>query len=121
LQRPRTSRAASRPNKGWFPGLGEVAYDRQHARFLNGGQRPSWLERSYAEETAREIDYAVRKLVARAAERAAAVLETHRHLLERGARVLLEKETLSVAELQEFVSAPAPKIAVVEDETPAAA
>ena len=33
------------------------------------------------------------------------VLQTHRDLLERGARALLEKETLSMAELQELVSA----------------
>jgi hypothetical protein len=36
--------------------LGEVAYDRQHSQFLQGAQSPGWLERRYAEETAREID-----------------------------------------------------------------
>jgi cell division protease FtsH len=101
-------------------GLGEVAYDRQQGQFLIGGQRPSWLERNYAEETAREIDCAVRALVARAAERGTCVLEAHRGLLERGARALLEKETLSMVELQELVS-DAGKVAVLPGAAAAAA
>jgi cell division protease FtsH len=106
---------------GMVPTLGEVAYDRQNAQFLNGRSRPSWLERCYAEETAREIDCAVRHLVERAAERAERVLKSRRDLLERGARALIERETLSVDELQELVSASSLKIAVVENKTPAAA
>jgi cell division protease FtsH len=106
---------------GMVPTLGEVAYDRQNAQFLNGRSRPSWLERCYAEETAREIDCAVRHLVERAAERAERVLKSRRDLLERGARALIERETLSVDELQELVSASSLKIAVFENKTPAAA
>jgi cell division protease FtsH len=107
---------------GMVPSLGEVAYDRQQGLFLNGGSRPSWLDRNYAEETAREIDCAVRLLVARAAERAESVLKSRRDALERGAKVLLERETLSAAELQELVFGSMPKVVtVVENEASAAA
>jgi cell division protease FtsH len=73
--------------------LGEVAYDRQHSQFLQGAQPTGWLERSYSEETAREIDCAVRETVARAMKRATSTLEGNRGLLEQGAKALLAKET----------------------------
>ena len=93
---------------GMVSSLGDVSYDRQPAQFLqgSGAQAPTWLERSYSEETAREIDCAVRDIVARAGSCAAEVLESHRDLLERGAKALLDKETLSVTELQALVSVP---------------
>jgi cell division protease FtsH len=94
---------------GMVPALGDVAYDRPSSQFLQGAQSPTWIERSYAEETAREIDCAVRDIIARAAERAASLLETHRDLLDRGAAALLEKETLTVADLQALLATPAEK------------
>jgi len=84
--------------------LGEVAYDRQHSQFLQGAPPTGWLERSYSEETAREIDCAVRETVARAMKRATSALEGRRDLLEQGAKALLAKETLSVTDLQDLVS-----------------
>jgi cell division protease FtsH len=98
---------------GMVPSLGDVAYDRHPSQFLQGSQAPSWFERNYAEETAREIDCAVRDIVARAGKRAAEVLQARRDLLDRGARALLEKETLSVGELQELIAPPTPKLALV--------
>ncbi|HTT80134.1 MAG TPA: ATP-dependent zinc metalloprotease FtsH [Stellaceae bacterium] len=101
---------------GMVPSLGDVAYDRHPSQFLQGAAAPTWLERSYAEETAREIDCAVRDVVARAGRRAAEVLETRRDLLDRGAKALLGKETLTVSELQELVSQPPPaKLALIAD------
>jgi ATP-dependent Zn protease len=82
------------------PSLGDVAYDHNRSLFLQGGQPSGWFERNYSEETAREIDCAVREIVARAAQRATKELGCRRELLERGAKELLEKETLSAAELQ---------------------
>jgi len=96
---------------GMVPSLGEVAYDRQRMQLLEGGAQPTtWLERSYAEATAREIDCAVRKLVSRASERAAALLGANRDLLERGARLLLERETLSAADLHDLLDAAEPRL-----------
>ncbi len=94
---------------GMVPSLGDVAYDRHPSQFLSGAPAPTWLERSYAEETAREIDCAVRDIVARAGKRAAGLLEARRDLLDRGAKALLDRETLSVTELQELIAPPPPK------------
>jgi len=55
--------------------------------------------RRYSETTAREIDCAVRTLVHDAFEQASAVLSKHRGVLESSAKELLEKETLSAADL----------------------
>jgi len=89
---------------GMVPSLGDVAYDRQRSLMLQGAQQASWFDRGYAEETAREIDCAVRDMVQRAADRALAELEQRRDILERGARQLLAKETLSAADLQELLT-----------------
>jgi cell division protease FtsH len=90
---------------GMVPTLGDVAYDRIQQQFLQGAQQfGGWLERSYAEQTAREIDCAVREMVAGAADRAYAELEKRRDVLERGAKLLLEKETLSAADLEKLLN-----------------
>jgi len=58
--------------------------------------------REYSEETAREIDCAVRGLVDTAFERARGVLERNRPVLLEGALRLLKTETLGQAELAEL-------------------
>ena len=69
-------------------------------------ERPTFLptpvlgtERRYSEETAREIDRAVSDLARTAFERATRILADNRQVLEEGARQLLQKETLSEAEI----------------------
>ena len=52
-------------------------------------------ERKYSEDTAREIDRAVREIVKAAFEHAVSILTKHRKTLEDAARQLLQKETLS--------------------------
>lgn len=90
---------------GMVPSLGDVAYDRIHQQFLQGAPQPGgWLERSYAEQTAREIDCAVREMVSQAADRAFAELEKRRDVLERGAKLLLEKERLAGADLARLLN-----------------
>ena len=61
-------------------------------------------QRLYGDDTAREIDCAVRKNVLTAFERATAVLTENRALLEESARLLLEKETLDTPELERLFS-----------------
>ena len=56
--------------------------------------------RRYSEETAREIDCAVRAIVDAAFDRAGAILEHNRAVLEESARALLERETLTEADLR---------------------
>ncbi|MGJ5022550.1 ATP-dependent zinc metalloprotease FtsH [Bradyrhizobium oligotrophicum] len=53
---------------------------------------------SAAEETGREIDLAVRDLIADGDARARAILESHRPDLERGVALLIAKETLTAEE-----------------------
>ena len=52
-------------------------------------------EKDYSEETAREVDVAVRKLIDEAYDRAIALLTERRALLDDGSRLLLQKETLT--------------------------
>ena len=82
---------------GMVKSLGHLAYDEERAPLLGGFQPPA--PREYSEETAREIDVAVREIVGAAHAKARALLERDRALLERGAKLLLEKETLAEAEL----------------------
>ena len=48
------------------------------------------------------------------------VLESRRDLLERGAKALLDKETLFVTDLQVLLAAPTPKVSLVENTVSAA-
>ena len=82
---------------GMVKSLGDVAYEDERSPFLPG--LPSHAAREYSEETAREIDAAVREIVAAARDKALAILRRERNTLERGARLLLEKETLGEDDL----------------------
>jgi cell division protease FtsH len=90
---------------GMVEALGDVAYDEERAPFLGGVQMPG--PREYSEQTAREIDVAVREIVRAAHDKALAVLQRDREILERGAKLLLEKETLAEAELATLRAQPA--------------
>ncbi len=77
---------------GMGAGLGPVTYETEP----NGILGPlAGTRRLYAEETAREIDVAVRELVQSAFERARAILVANRALLDESARELLARETLA--------------------------
>ncbi|MCK6453029.1 MAG: ATP-dependent zinc metalloprotease FtsH [Alphaproteobacteria bacterium] len=97
---------------GMYEKLGNVAYERHRSPFLGTPAMEPWMERHFSEETAREIDCAVRQLVDQAFAKAVAVLEQKRPILERGAEMLLRQETLTEAELAAIL-APSPPVAVV--------
>ncbi|KPK06682.1 MAG: cell division protein FtsH [Betaproteobacteria bacterium SG8_39] len=80
--------------------LGPVSYDEERPNLL--GMPTISPPREYSEETAREIDLAVREIVKGAWEQAVEILSRERAVLERGAKLLLEKETLAEAELEEL-------------------
>jgi cell division protease FtsH len=88
---------------GMVKGLGHVAYEEERSPFLTVPGVPA--PREYSEETAREIDVAVRDIVKGAYDKALGVLTRQRETLERGAKLLLEKETLAEAELAQFKTA----------------
>ena len=78
--------------------LGQVVYQEDAPLFLEG--IPKFNKRDYSEETAREIDCAVRELINTAFENATDILIRSRDVLERGAKMLLEQETLVETELK---------------------
>jgi cell division protease FtsH len=87
--------------------LGGVAYDREPQSFLTGPGLPSpHREETYAEETAALIDHEVRSIVEAAMNRALGILQQKRDILERGARKLLEKETLDDNDLAALIGSP---------------
>ena len=81
---------------GMVPALGPVSYETEVNTFLG----PQATRRNFSEETAREIDLAVRDIVQVASERARTLLAQRRQTLEKAARLLLEKETLTDVELK---------------------
>jgi len=83
--------------------LGPVSYEDERPNLL--GVPNMGAPREYSEDTAREIDLAVREIIERAWEKAVEILTRERSLLERGAKLLLEKETLAEAELAELKGA----------------
>ncbi len=83
--------------------LGHVTYDTEPRSFLDVQQRPTMLERQYSEETAREIDCAVREILDAAYAKAKEILTRRRADLEKGAAALLESETLTEHQLTAVV------------------
>ncbi|UIN53890.1 ATP-dependent zinc metalloprotease FtsH [Pseudomonas kribbensis] len=77
--------------------LGQAVLERRNATWL-GERVPESGEKDYSEQTAREIDLAIRALLDDAWQRAKALLEKLRPELEAGARLLLQKETLTPEE-----------------------
>src|SRR3989442_1739699 len=85
---------------GMVKALGHVAYEEERPPYL-GGPLPMG-HREYSEETAREIDVAVRQIVEGTYEKALAILQRERAMLERWAQKLLERETLVESDLEEL-------------------
>ena len=85
--------------------LGHVAYEAERSPFLGvPGAVPQGRE--FSEETAREIDCAVRTIVENAFHKARDILNRERDQLDRGAQLLLQKETLVEEDLKVFRDAP---------------
>jgi cell division protease FtsH len=83
--------------------MGPITFERE--------RRPLFLEtlmppgsKDYSEATAQEIDEEVAALVNRAHERAREVLEKERPILEKAAKILLDKEVLEGEELREILN-----------------
>src|SRR3954447_19001209 len=88
--------------------LGLVAYEKVQRSFLGDmPQIPYATERSYSEATAREIDATVKNIVDAAFRRTVNLLRAQREMLERGARLLLERETLDETDLVALRKEPA--------------
>ena len=88
---------------GMEPTLGPVSYEGTRSPFLTGPPAlGDFHEKRYSDETARAIDAAVQEIVSRAFDRTVGILEAHQATLDRGAKLLLERETLDEAALKQL-------------------
>jgi cell division protease FtsH len=78
--------------------LGPVAWDTEQGQFL-GQPGVFWQQRRFSEETAHEIDVAVRSYLEGALARAVGILKVNRAALDEGAAALLAHETLAGEDL----------------------
>ncbi|NUT90070.1 ATP-dependent zinc metalloprotease FtsH [Pseudomonas corrugata] len=77
--------------------LGQSVLERQSLSYL-GEQMQATGQKDYSEQTAREVDLCIRALLDEAYARAKTLLQAHRSDLETGARLLMEKESLTPAD-----------------------
>lgn len=79
---------------GMHPVLGQVVLEPERGGFL-GEDQFRITPRDHAEATAREVDLAVRDIIAQAYARAKTLLTDHRADLDAGAALLLQRETIT--------------------------
>ncbi len=80
--------------------LGPVAWDTdQGSQFLQQQPGAFWRQRRFSEETAREIDQAVKGYLEKGLQRAVGILRENRAALDEGAAALLAHETLTGSEI----------------------
>ncbi|MGF1644342.1 MAG: ATP-dependent zinc metalloprotease FtsH, partial [Thiotrichales bacterium] len=95
---------------GMVEALGSVAYEKDRGGLLGVAAAPP-VEREYSEETAREIDCAVREFVAEAYGHAVEVLTANRVVLQAAAQELLAHETLGEDALAGYARQLKPSVA----------
>ena len=89
---------------GMSPTLGQVSFDRDpRPLFLQTGQPQPTGE--YSEQTAREIDDEVRRIVDEQYARVKSLLAERLGILRQAAAVLLQQETITGEELRDIVAA----------------
>ncbi|MGI9434362.1 MAG: ATP-dependent metallopeptidase FtsH/Yme1/Tma family protein, partial [Geminicoccaceae bacterium] len=89
--------------------LGQAAYETERGNFL--GQPAEGGGRRFSQETAREIDIAVRERIEQVYKRALDILGDRRDEMEDLAKKLLEQETLNEDELPPPMTSPQPQVA----------
>ncbi|MCF6192436.1 MAG: ATP-dependent zinc metalloprotease FtsH [Candidatus Hydrothermae bacterium] len=81
--------------------IGPVAFGKEEGEVFLGRQLTA--RRPFSEETARQIDQEVHRLIQEALARAEQILSEHRERLDRLAEALLEKETLTGEEVDQVL------------------
>jgi cell division protease FtsH len=82
--------------------LGQVSFDRdRRSPFLQGAQTET--PGDYSEETSREIDCEVRRIIERQYARVKTILGEQQHVLKEAAAVLIVKETITGEELKAVI------------------
>ncbi len=93
--------------------LGRITYrENPRSPFLTGVD-PFPHDRTHSEQTAREIDEEIRKIINQSLEKVRHVLETRRQALVAMAERLIEKETIDNTELKELVESNSPSPMIV--------
>ncbi|NLY02260.1 MAG: ATP-dependent zinc metalloprotease FtsH [Rhodopirellula sp.] len=97
--------------------LGRVNY-RESSRsiFLAGGSEPG-RERYHSEETAREIDQEIKRIINESLEKVRHILESRRKALDALAAALIEKEVIDSEELKRVIEANSPSPLIVPGTT----
>jgi cell division protease FtsH len=86
---------------GMSPTLGRVSYQNEgRSPFLPGGGSNDY---AWSEQTAREIDLEVRRVLEHAQAATRQILEDRRPALEEITRILMERDTIDAAELQDVL------------------
>lgn len=106
LQRATDMARAMVARFGMIDSFGPAAFEKEPRSFLGGpgAMMPDPGRPDTSEATAQAIDNLVRDIVRHALDRAIEILRDRRDLLERSARTLLERETLSAEELAAMTS-----------------
>jgi cell division protease FtsH len=94
-------------------GLGRVNYRESRGSVLLGGPPEVPLERYHSEQTAREIDEEIKRIVDESLEKVRHILETRREALLALAVRLIDKEVIDSEELREVVEANSPSPVIV--------
>ena len=94
--------------------LGQITYESRRQTFLSENAAAGYAEREFSEETAREIDCAVRELATAAFDQALAILKDRRVELDEGAKLLLERETLVREDLEAVLKKQKPEATALE-------
>jgi len=82
--------------------LGPLTYGKKEEQIFLG--REIAQNRDFSEETARQIDLAVKEIILEASNKVTELLEGHRDILKRMAEELLEKETIVLDDIQRILA-----------------
>lgn len=82
--------------------LGPLTYGKKEEQIFLG--REIAKNRDFSEETARQIDMAVKKIIIEASEKVTGLLGKHRDVLDRMASELLEKETIVLEDIKRILA-----------------
>jgi len=82
--------------------LGPLTYGKKEEQIFLG--REIAQHRDFSEETARQIDLAVKEIILEASQKVVELLEDHRDILKRMADELLEKETIVLEDIQRILA-----------------
>jgi cell division protease FtsH len=93
--------------------LGRATYRQSHRSAFLAAQNELANERTHSEQTAREIDEEINRVIAESLEKARNILQTRRQALVALAERLIDKETIDNAELKAIIDANSPSPMIV--------